>query len=98
MFVRTESSDLTSMIVTEGLTSQSVSIPANGNGRAAIDISKTGYTFLGAVSVDITNSNLALQSFSLVTNTTEFRVYFYNATNSAQSVQAVIKALYVKNI
>lgn len=92
------SSDLASLISTQGFTSSAVSIAANSNGRASIDISKTGYTFLGVVAIDSTSGKVALQSFSLVPNTTEFRVYYYNPQSTAQSVAAVITALYIKNL
>lgn len=93
-----ETSDLASLISTQGFTSSAVSIAANSNGRASIDISRTGYTFLGVVAIDSTSGKVALQSFSLVPNTTEFRVYYYNPQSTAQNVAAVITALYVKNL
>lgn len=91
------SSDLTSLLYREIITSDQVTVNNGANARVSVNIYRQGYTFFGVTGVDITNGSLCLQSFSQVSNTSEFRVYFYNSSGTAQNVQAVITALYVKD-
>ena len=91
-------SDLTSLLALQVFTSDTVTINAGANGRNSIDITKAGYSFLGVVGLDVNNGNVSLQSFSRVTGTTEFRIYYYNASGSAQSVKSTVTALYKKDV
>ena len=83
------------LLITENITSDSTSINANTESTLTIGISKTGYTPLGILMVDISQNNVDLLKYSIYSNNAYVRVK--NLTSGSISITCTIKMLYIKN-
>lgn len=80
----------------ETFTSSSQTIAANGTSNFQFNVSKSGYTPIGILAVDPTNTNnVILVRFSLYDNTAYIR--FRNPMSYAIDATVAIKVLYTKN-
>ena len=77
-------------------TTDTISVNANTTYQVQKDVSKTGYTPIGAIQIDVSNNGLTINKWSIYGNTLYAR--FYNFTSSTISDATItIKVLYIKN-